>query len=99
MTEQEQNIAIAESVGFSEFEEVDGVTHGWWGNEMGAALCPVPNYTRDLNAMHEVERDLYLDAEYACQYSRLLVSNCKYPLLATAAQRAEAYLKVKGLWK
>lgn len=60
----------------------------------------LPDYLHDLNAMHELE--ILLDYEQRSKYFTILalyvdgVGTC--PGMATAAQRAEAYLKVMGKW-
>lgn len=67
-----------------------------------------PDYVHDLNAMHSAEKTLETEKEI-CAYMENLTdasggdtpvgqpSFCAY--FATAAQRAEAFLKTKGLWK
>lgn len=78
-------------------------SHPWDGPE----YSKVPNYTEDLNAMHRVElklpadkRDIYMDflakiVEKQCRSARTywLAIN------ATAAERAEAFLKTFNLWE
>jgi hypothetical protein len=69
----------------------------------------IPNYYNDLNAMHEVEKTLtgreqfvYMIDLKTVVYANSLNNNMSVEFQlhhATAAQRAEAYLKVKGLWK
>lgn len=67
-----------------------------------------PNYTRDLNAMHEAEKVL-LEAQWS-EYRdelrtvvlgsvRMVSQWTKADLHATAAQRCEAFLRVLNLWK
>jgi hypothetical protein len=65
----------------------------------------VPNYCRDLNAMHEAEttitdasryRDALMDAAFGANKTRVLFVAWWN---ADARQRAEAFLKVTGLWK
>lgn len=62
-----------------------------------------PKYHADLNAMHQAEETLTEDscAGYIERLSYIL-SNLKWPnhiFNASAAQRAEAFLRLKGLWK
>lgn len=67
-----------------------------------------PKYLKDLNAIHEAEKTL-TDAEWYGYRDELrkvvlgpvgMVSDwAKADLHATAAQKAEAFLKFKGLWK
>lgn len=65
----------------------------------------VPNYTEDLNAMQEVWEDLSMPekADFAVELNRLMgmefnICGWIHLIGATAAQRAEAYLKMLGLW-
>lgn len=70
----------------------------------------VPNYCYDLNAMHEVENGLdYFDGtrgRYLGELTTIVAkandelppSKCRGTYRATARQRAEAFLRVKGLW-
>lgn len=61
----------------------------------------LPNYLEDLNVMHELE--LTLDFKQRDKYFTILalyvdgVGIC--PGMATAAQRAEAFLKVMNKWE
>lgn len=71
----------------------------------------VPNYPFDLNACAEFEKTLYPDrAEHYYNTLRAVITNNEYHgvmegyngwfmLHATALQRCEAYLRVKGLWE
>lgn len=56
----------------------------------------VPDYLSDLNAMHEAEKVLTLEQKsvYCLELNKLIYGMC-----ATAAQRAEAFLKTLGLWE
>jgi len=95
MKPEAQRIAIAEACGWEHIiSHPDGTT----------GKCPIrkvfyhlPNYLNDLNAMHEAEKHLlkndallwhryaaYLDSDYV---------NQPYTVGATAAQRAEAFLR------
>jgi len=90
MNEQEQNIAIAESMGLIPFNH-----HQYgWVDQGGVAI---PKYTNDLNAMHEVEKTLESDPwDVYCEY----LEGCDWPAYAApAAQRAEAYLRTIGKWE
>jgi hypothetical protein len=78
------------------------------------AMRPIPNYLNDLNAMHEAEKILnpsqrvdYLHTlgldvlklyPLAGDYWMAQELDCWAMLSATAAQRAEAFLKTLGLW-
>lgn len=66
------------------------------GNNEG----PFPNYCNDLNAMHEAEKMLknqFTTIEEA--YWRNLNQVKPHPIYATAAQRAEAFLRTLGKWE
>ena len=64
-----------------------------------------PDYLNDLNAMHEAEELFYAKpdtlecAERMRDYSKWLWLIAKYPLHATATQRAEAFLRTIGKWE
>ena len=64
----------------------------------------LPDYLNDLNAMHEAEKNLNLKQQMLYQGMIGKVTGNKCPALfgqihATAAQRAEAFLKTLNLWK
>jgi hypothetical protein len=110
MTPESQRIAIAEVCGFSEIR----MSKHWelWDEEPRSRLVgvtsycsivQVPNYLTDLNAMHEAEKQLiaksqqdrfmyYLQQGYASDQFWCIAH-------ATAAQRAEAFLRTLNLWK
>jgi len=97
MNDNEINIAIAEACGWVAMPDgPDYLPPGSLKTQM------VPSYTTDLNAMHEAERvlpakhwDRYTQwmAELAGGTRRFVVCH------ATAAQRAEAFLRTLGKWK
>lgn len=68
----------------------------------------VPNYPGDLNAMHEAEKaidkmpQVHVPGVGVCDqievYDDILGGLCDQPIRATAAQRAEAFLRTLGLW-
>jgi hypothetical protein len=57
------------------------------------------NYCTDLNAMHEAEK--VLSVEQIAKYFWLLcdISKKNNPFMATARQRAEAFLRTIGKWE
>ena len=66
----------------------------------------LPNYTEDLNAMHEAEKVLRVAPDTyqpggRGHYAQLLDEVCGSDgkAFATAAQRAEAFLRTIGKWK
>lgn len=96
MTNAQINIAIAEACGWK--PTTDG---GICWDCNGSPIGTPPDYCNDLNAMHEAEK-IFDNALY-CRYIDELCTqaikgkNCMY--LATAAQRAEAFLKTIGKWE
>ena len=101
-----KRIEIAEAVGWTNIEIFRDKPYGFPGGRKAAYKNPVPDYLNDLNAMHEIEKTLdemecgfYLDnivevcgaseyGEYDMDLMRIL--------RATAAQRAEAFIKTKS---
>lgn len=64
------------------------------GNNEG----PFPDYCNNLNAMHEVEK--MLNKKQWVAYGRELSRLNVFPMVhATAAQRAEAFLRTLGKWE
>ncbi len=85
MTSESQRIAIAEACGWYQPKH----TFAW--------LSDVPDYLNDLNAMHEAEK--VLKGKQIDIYREYFHSSENYGMFSTAAQRAERFLKVLGLWK
>jgi hypothetical protein len=94
MTNEQINEAIAKACG--------------WDNddiERGYTLCQfseiVPDYCNDLNAMHEAEKifDNALYCRYIDELCTQAIKGKNSMYLATAAQRAEAFLKTIGKWE
>lgn len=80
--------------------------NGEWAviGKQDTKYAPLPNYPADLNAMHEAESKL--QEPERTHYLNLLYDEHRYradsewaQVHATAAQRAEAWLRVKGLYK
>lgn len=107
---EQQRIAIAEACGWTLVE--DNPDHEpYWEDSKGNMIgvnCGLrcPDYLNDLNAMHEAEKVLKVLKDLGL-YRKFLhfvvledpsnVSN--EPAWATAAQRAEAFLRTIGKWK
>ena len=102
MNKELQRIKIAEACGWTEISE-----RCMWGLPPNATddgtedcLRHFPKYESDLNAMHEAELALGLKYD---QWTRELRGVCERERRclesATAAQRAEAFLKTLGLWE
>lgn len=80
-----------------------------WSRPNGWKLERLPNYCHDLNAMHEAEAMITVGeiGRWLSNISNLVMPQSRYhpmdlqwwSVRATARQRAEAFLRVKGLWK
>jgi hypothetical protein len=105
MTPDDQMRAIAKTQGMPEIQNVVG--RGWvYGFKDGENLreIKVPRYLEDLNAAHEFENTL-TPKEQASYARRLAFHNRDDASVshwiaahAIAAERAEQFLKIKGLW-
>ncbi len=94
MTPEQQRSAIAEACGWKT------------GYRDPEAWHPLPDYLNDLNAMHEAEKVLsrgqnYNQSRGFGRYKTALAEVCdeQHPIDATAAQRAEAFLRTIGKWQ
>lgn len=78
--------------------------------ESNTIACPrdLPDYLSDLNAMHEAEKVLTEDQwgpycvtlnKIACRIQCENTHTCGYTIAATAAQRAEAFLRTIWKWE
>lgn len=105
MTDNEQAIAIATACGWTECGKAplsygDGALAGF---APGTCLGYLPNYLSDLNAMHEAEKVLVDEQRFnfgaalcdTCCTNEMCIGECCH---ATAAQRAEAFLRTLNLW-
>lgn len=109
MKPEAQRIEIAEACGWEVRRTTNGEVcqswQGWRTQDEDEQSQPVPNYLSDLNAMHETEKmlfDLNLWDEYESHLNKVCEVFTLYPhrhlIHATAAQRAEAFLKTLNLW-
>lgn len=113
MTPDEQKIAVAEAVGWTNIG-FSGLYDGWHGlrpngkYEERSDWSYLPDYDDDLNAMHEAEKHLLRVqvADYARNLRQVTLRDAldgtEYYwriIHATAAQRCEAFLKTIGKWK
>ena len=110
MNEQEQRIAIAEACGWSgpnnprTREQVATWTKPeiWMNSPYGELgfITDCPDYLNDLNAMREAEKVLtakqWDDYGVELECTPYVIQNWIH---ATAAKRAEAFLKTLNLWK
>ena len=99
MSPEKQRIAIAEACGFVEVEH-DLV---WSFGSVRFRFCDLPDYLNDLNAMHEAENVLSIEDcdEYMFRLQLLTFKRDGYWGFchATAAQRAQAFLRAIGKWE
>jgi hypothetical protein len=102
MKPEQQRIAIAKACGLKKEIGVTGFVR--WRDKEGLRDY-LPNYCNDLNAMHEAEKTLscndkqkYLDILADAPREDIYIT-CADSVFATAAQRAEAFLRTVGRWK
>lgn len=108
MNPDEQRIAIAESVGWSDISQRMkwGVPPNVEDDGTEDCLKVIPNYLDDLNAMHKAEKSLTAVQFGVCyiEHLKTAMGESEYSIehsivRATAAQRAAAYLKTIGKWE
>ena len=100
MKPDEQRIAIAEACGWKRLQGDEYSITEWLHPQLGLAKNEneLPDYLSDLNAMHEAEKAF--DGEQWLDYLLYLCGVCNMHLdSATAAQRAEAFLRAIGKWR
>jgi hypothetical protein len=109
MNKERQRIAIAEACGWKLVEDNPDY-EPYWEDPKGNMIAKVgsknrlPDYLNDLNAMHEAEEKLPLKKQMLYQGMIGKVTGNKCPALfgqihATAAQRAEAFLRTISKWE
>lgn len=110
MTPEQQRIAIAEACGWKPLairgfcQNKDGELEWFACRNPQVKWKFLPNYLNDLNAMHEAEKAL-TDAQHTKFRGLLAIvvgkefMSCREIVSATAAQRAEAFLRTLNLWK
>ena len=118
MSEQEINIAIAEACGWTKIREADycesyinpyegPVLQYWQGLSPSGGTEEIPDYCKDLNAMHEAEKTLLTQCgndpqdDLWIDYLANLLHAAPLCLRehATARQRADAFLQTIGKLK
>jgi hypothetical protein len=93
MTDEQINAAIAKACGW---RKEDGV-YMWTANGIDWTNWTLWDWCNDLNAMHEAEKTLKTMA--LNEYIGQLFDLCYEATIATARQRAEAFLRTLGKWK
>jgi hypothetical protein len=109
MKPEAQITSIAEACGWVKEVGVTGIQR--WRNNNGELCEYLPNYLNDLNAMHKAEKVLWeMDWSFRSIFNDHLANIIKRRkvnrnewdaetlLDATAAQRAEAFLRTIGKW-
>ena len=94
MNKEQQRIAIAEACGWFFMDDS-------WHYPNGAKAITTPDYLNDLNAMHDAEKVLTRYPQTVTYYQTLskIVGYLTFEFAhATAAQRAEAFLRTIGKW-
>ena len=90
MTDQQINRAIAEACGIvGKSGEIYKTPDGW--------VVDCPQFCTDLNAMADAEKTL--TSAQLLDYVALLFDATYEATLATARQRAEAFLRTMGKWE
>lgn len=94
MTPEAQRIAIAKACG--RVQRPDGF---WFPKGANYGSQGIPDYLNDLNAMHEATQSLTKDQ--LRWYRNLLIemTGTFEAIDATAAERAEAFLRTIGKWE
>lgn len=113
MSPEAQRIAIAEACGWERYPEKDlsfgceywaRFTDGHFKEDVCDYSGVLPDYLNDLNAMHEAEKTLVDPVSYVSWLyngaAKHRERSTEWTALAnaTAAQRAEAFLKTIGKW-
>jgi hypothetical protein len=99
------DIAIAEYLGWSQITPQDSSErrYGIRSNSAGEKypVAMIPQYHKDLNAMHDAEQRLAKNLRIA--YSNLLTSSGKcrefHRMSSVAMSRAHAFVRVTGKWE
>ena len=99
------DVAIAEYCGWSQITPQDSSERRYGIRSNSAAekypIAMIPQYHKDLNAMHDAEMGLAKNLRIA--YSNLLTSSGKYRefhrMSTMAMSRAHAFVRVVGKWE
>lgn len=92
MNEDKQRIAIAKACGWKAPKYIPGQPIEFAPDIED--FSP-PDYLNDLNAMHEAEKVMIESGADCMLYDSMLTGSFH----ATAAEKAEAFLKTMGLWE
>lgn len=95
MKPEQQRIVIAEACGWRPVRQQKG---NWYNPSGQAGFISPPDYLTDLNAMHEAERSIPQPSDFYRNNLIEVVGDEQKIHLATAPQRAEAFLRTLNLW-
>lgn len=103
MTEQEINCAIAECLGWTELRASEAFAGQWFGKPPGPPFgrTQLPNFHASLDACAIFENSV-IAGDLDMEYREALERECgQYAIIyrATAPQRCQAFLRVKGIWR
>ena len=103
MTPEQQRIAIAKACGWKWHSRMKGSIKVW-DNRLDYVFSDseLPDYLNDLNAMHKAEKTLdynQMNRYQNIELSRFVHTETTWICSATAAQRAEAFLRTLGRWE
>ena len=99
MKPEQQRIKIAEACGWKNIKMgMNGIT---LLGGIGGRRKPIPDYLNDLNAMHEAEKvlDIVVERGEYREYLSFITGGEVEMIYATAAQRAEAFLRTLDKWE
>jgi len=111
MKPEEQRAAIAHACGWREAFPKHGEPHPetrkggillpyhWVNEQTHKRELDLPDYLNDLNAMRDAEKMAGLEVIKGMRFHLWLICDQITAHHATAAQRAEAFLKTLNLWK
>jgi len=98
MNTEQQRITIAEACGWTCIERINRFSYGGLrGVDPTGESKIIPSYLTDLNAMHTAIERLPFDQQITV--AELLTGDLVEVMQATAAKRAEAFLKTINKWK
>ena len=109
MTPEAQRTAIATACGWTTKQCSENVYKSTNGKQTittnEGLIESLPDYLTDLNTMHEAEKMLTEDQFYSYYHTLIKLWSLQadfkhdmHPICATAAQRAEAFLRTLNLW-
>ena len=104
MSPEKQRIAIATACGLTNAKPVVVKNVKYQGDDRTVGISSdsgwIPDYLNDLNACHEMEKTLRpITAARYHQMIQTRLKSCDLAIGATSSLRAEAFLRVMGLWE